>query len=245
MSPRHVQDSFPIPSLQPLAVDFIENRESDLCDSVGDLPCSFDLKRQKFVSKPEPLHGLQDLGKIDLGESNQHLVKTTESFNLAIKALKDKETRDIVIKNFQLGDCNNWEEVLRSMDLVVKQYESRDTKFGKVRSAFRRIGDNAASIQPFVGLLPDGNYKTLCGGLTLILTAMMGHKELREKMASLLEEIPDVVNECERYGEIYPGNNSLRMCITEIHTRLLMALEDMIRWYQQSSASKIVSELSS
>jgi hypothetical protein len=68
--------------------------------------------------------------------------------------------------------------------------------------------------------------------------AMMGHKELREKMASLLEEIPDVINECEKYGETYPGNNSLRLCINEIHIHLLMALEDIIHWYGLSSASK-------
>jgi hypothetical protein len=67
---------------------------------------------------------------------------------------------------------------------------------------------------------------------------MMGHKELREKMASLLEEIPDIINECEKYNEIYPGNNSLRVCINEIHIHLLMALEDIIRWYGLSSASK-------
>jgi hypothetical protein len=69
----------------------------------------------------------------------------------------------------------------------------------------------------------------------------MGHKELREKMANLLEEVPDTVIECEKYSNIYQGNNSLRVCINEIHVHLLMALEDIILWYSQSSASKSVS----
>jgi hypothetical protein len=167
------QHPFPTPSQQPLAVDFIENRETDLRDFAGDLPCDFDAIRQKFVPKPGQLLSAQDvmhLAAVDLEESNIHLRKTTESFENAVKALKARESKDPAITNFRLGDCNSWEEVMKTMDMAAKQYGSRDTKLGKVCSAFRRIGDNGASIQAFVGLLPDGNYKTLCGGLTLILT---------------------------------------------------------------------------
>jgi hypothetical protein len=67
---------------------------------------------------------------------------------------------------------------------------------------------------------------------------MIAHKELREKMASLLEQVPDVVDECEKYGKIYPGNNSLSVCIIDIHIHLLMALEQIIHWYGVSFQSK-------
>lgn len=66
----------------------------------------------------------------------------------------------------------------------------------------------------------------------------MGHKELREKMANLLGEIPDTVIECEKYSSIYQGNNSLSVCINEIHVHILLALTDVIHWYGQSSTSK-------
>jgi len=169
-------DSFPGPSQQPLAVDFIENRETDLRDPAGELPCVFDVKRQKFVAKTVLLphaHDAMSLTDVELEESNMHLIKTAETFGNAINMLKSKEPQNPVIKNFSLGACDNWEEVMRTMDLAAKQYESRDTKSGKFRSAFRKFGDHSASIKAFVGLLPDGNYKTLCGGLTLILTVMI------------------------------------------------------------------------
>ncbi|KAH6288687.1 hypothetical protein HBI39_215080 [Parastagonospora nodorum] len=235
-------DSFPSPSRQPLAVDFIENRNTDLRDPTGELRCVFDVERQRFVPKTASLphaRNAMSLTDVELEESNMHLIKTTESFADAINTLKSKESQDSVIKKFSLSACDNWEEVMRTMDLAAKKYESRDTKSGRFRSAFRKFGDHSASIKAFVGLLPDGNYKTLCGGLTLILTAMMGHKELREKMASLLEEIPDTVIECEKYGNIYQGNNSLRACINEIHVHLLMALGDIIHWYSQPSAKRV------
>ncbi|KAH5013566.1 hypothetical protein HBI75_193840 [Parastagonospora nodorum] len=235
-------DSFPSPSRQPLAVDFIENRDTDLRDSTGELPCVFDVGRQRFVPKTASLphaRNAMSLTDVELEESNMHLIKTTESFADAIKKLTSNKSQNSVIKKFSLSACDNWEEVMRTMDLAAKQYESRDSKSGKFRSAFRKFSDHSASIKAFVGLLPDGNYKTLCGGLTLILTAMMGHKELREKMASLLEEIPDTVIECEKYSNIYQGNNSLRACINEIHVHLLMALGDVIHWYGQSSAKRV------
>jgi hypothetical protein len=169
-----MQDSFPGPSQQPLAVDFLENRNNDLRDATGEIPCTFDVKRQRFVPRPAPpiTQNAITLVDVELEESNMHLLKTTESFTNAINTLKTKESQNPTIKDFRLSDCNSWEEVMKTMDLAAKQYESRDTKLGKVRSAFRKVGDNGASIQAFVGLLPDGNYKTLCGGLTLILSVL-------------------------------------------------------------------------
>jgi hypothetical protein len=179
------ENSFPTPSQQPLAVDFIEHRKTDLRDFAGELPCNFDVKRQKFVPKPGPLPDGRDmtgLEVVDLEESNLHLAKTTKSFNDAISKLKAEESKGTVIKNFALSDCNSWDEVMKTMDMAAKQYEGRDSKLGKVRNAFRRIGDNASSIQAFVGLLPDGNYKTLCGGLTLILTVLPAHYLYLERL---------------------------------------------------------------
>lgn len=172
---QHSFDLFPSPSRQPLAVDFIENRDTDLRDPAGELPCKFDTERQKFVPKPVSNLDAQNMTHItdlELEQSNLHLMRTTESFSNAISMLKSKESKNEKIQHFTLSDCDNWEEVIRTMDLAVKQYESRDTKSGKFRSAFRKFGDHSASIKAFVGLLPDGNYKTLCGGLTLILTVM-------------------------------------------------------------------------
>jgi hypothetical protein len=166
-------DSFPSPSRQPLAVDFIENRNTDVLDTVGELLCTFDVERQKFIPKIASLahdHNAMSLTDVELEESNMHLVKTTENFANTINMLKSKDSQSTAVKNFSLSACDNWEEVMRTMDLAAKQYESRDTKSGKFRSAFRKFGEHSASIKAFVGLLPDGNYKTLCGGLTLILS---------------------------------------------------------------------------
>jgi hypothetical protein len=67
----------------------------------------------------------------------------------------------------------------------------------------------------------------------------MRHCEVREKFTSLLEQLPDIVDECRQYSKIYPGKNSLLYCIHDVYVQVLMALEDMIHWYEQPKTSKV------
>jgi hypothetical protein len=106
----------------------------------------------------------------ELKESKLRVVATKESFANALSALKKKKSKDKKIASFDPDSCHDWNEITELIHVVVKEYHRDDTAWGQIRVAFRCVGANAKSIQSFVGLLPDGEYKTLCGGLTLILT---------------------------------------------------------------------------
>jgi hypothetical protein len=67
---------------------------------------------------------------------------------------------------------------------------------------------------------------------------MMRHSEVREKFICLLEQLPDIVDECEKYSKIYEGRNALLCRIHDIYVNVLLALEDMIHWYEQPKRSK-------
>jgi len=234
---QRADDGFPAPSMQPISVDFIENRDAGFRNAEGELPCNFDPSSQKFVAAPFAFGGaVLDHEEEALRESKLRVVATKESFAHALAALKSKKkSKNEAIANFDLNSYHDWEEITEHIDLVVKNSHQDDTTWGHIRRAFRRVGDNATSIQSFVGLLPDGEYKTLCGGLTLILTAMTQHAEIREKMAELLKEVPEIVNQCEQYQTLYPGRNTIQLCVNDIYINLLLALEEIIRWYTQSS----------
>jgi hypothetical protein len=170
------EDDIPLPSQQPLEVGFIENRVTDYRDTDGKLPAKFDVKKQKFVRKAETVTFRTNDVVFDLepeqGQtSDLALVVANESFTRAIEQFKREKSRKTEIANFSLLDeCHNWAEVVQVIRKSQENYKSEAGVQGKIRNVFRRIGDNAKSIQSFVGLLPDGSYKTLCGGLTLILT---------------------------------------------------------------------------
>lgn len=67
---------------------------------------------------------------------------------------------------------------------------------------------------------------------------MTEHSGIREKMADLLKEVPEVVNLCEQYQTLYPGRNTMQLCVNEVYTNMLMALEEILGWYTQSSLSE-------
>ena len=67
---------------------------------------------------------------------------------------------------------------------------------------------------------------------------MTEHSEVRKRMADLLREVPEVVNMCEQYQTLYGPGNTIQLCVNDIYTNLLVALEAIVEWYRQSSWSK-------
>jgi hypothetical protein len=68
----------------------------------------------------------------------------------------------------------------------------------------------------------------------------MRHSEIREKFTCLLEQLPDIVDKCKQYNKLYSRRNSLLGCIHDVYVHVLLALEDMIRWYEQPKRSKLI-----
>jgi len=167
---QSVDDGIPCLSKQSISVDFIEHHNLDFRDAQGELPCKYDPSRQQFVARPAAWHATLADNEEEWRQSKLRVVTTAESFSNALLTLKAKKTKDGKISSFDLDSCHGWEEVTELIQEVVEEYHNKDTVWAKIRGEFRRVGDNAGSIQSFVSLLPDGHYKTLCGGLTLILT---------------------------------------------------------------------------
>jgi len=171
------EDEIPLPSQQPLEIDFMEHGMNEYRDTNGKLPAKYDANKRRFVQRPRKVTFRSagaatsfDLSPDESQANELSLVATTESFNEAIEKLQAKNKNDDKIAKFSLSDCHDWNEVSKVLKNAEKTYENGDSVSGKIRRAFRRVGNHSKSIQSFVGLLPDGNYKTLCGGLTLVLT---------------------------------------------------------------------------
>ncbi|KAI9695093.1 MAG: hypothetical protein M1820_008918 [Bogoriella megaspora] len=226
--------AMPLPSTQPLAVDFLQNRRNT--------GLKFDPQKQHFVAElrePAPWEATPDALALHK-ENGLELVEMTSSFTSAIQELQKKKANEPAIARFSFKDARDWGDVDSILRSAKKNYLDKDSLSGKIRKMFRSIGKNGKSIQSFIGLLPDGNYKTLCGGLTLILSAMMRHEEIREKMDEVMEELPIVVESCEEYLNIYPDIDELQGHVEELYIDLLSTLEDFVKWYMQGQLRHIV-----
>jgi len=164
--------TFPLPSQQSIEVDFIENRQGGLQRAGIEQSCTFDTERRKFVSQTVVGASFYD-EQLELANPLE-LQETRDNLQKAIDHLKDhKAKKSQKIANFCLSDAHCWTDIVRIVTEAEASYLKDDTTSRKVRKAFRKLGENAKSIKPFVGLLPDGNYKTLCGGLNLVLTVSL------------------------------------------------------------------------
>jgi hypothetical protein len=171
-------EAFPLPSKQHISVDFIENRTSEFRDNQGQLPCRYDPMQHKFVPKPfdEPDTEISpDVFEEEVKKSKMQLVATNESFSRALDKLK-ATSKEKAVACVNLSACDDWEDVGKALENLTTEYHSDKGAWAKVRKVFRNVGDNSKSIQTFVHLLPDGQYKSLAGGLTLILTVSRQNK---------------------------------------------------------------------
>lgn len=86
---------------------------------------------------------------------------------------KNPDAKYDISKFDDLGPQDCIKVVMGSISEVQKKYEIESIKgpWGKVRQAFRRLGENSAVFESWLMLLPsENNYlSVLCGGLKLIL----------------------------------------------------------------------------
>ncbi|PSN71370.1 hypothetical protein BS50DRAFT_673933 [Corynespora cassiicola Philippines] len=232
------QDSIPRVLEQPLAVDFLQNRQEEF----GALNLPYDASQGRFLVDERSFSAqIARVEKDSLSEEHMLSVRsTTESFHKAVEQLKKegKDRKDI--KEFDLNDVKDWNDVTQLVKTAETNYSNDEKKGGKIRKFFRKVGDNGKSIQSFVGLLPDGSYKTLCGGVTLILTAMIAHSGIREKMSKFMDELPEHINDCNDYSKLYAGGTELRRRVDELYISILKVLEQFVHWYIQSTFKRVM-----
>lgn len=252
------QSNFPLVSRQQLSVDFLDNRMPELQDSQGNLPCTFDHEKQLYVARQGGQAGEESRRTFEFDEpelENDALLQT-EQFKAALEEFK-KKSHDAKVRHFDVEGAHDWRDVLKVVNKARDDYHSTESISGKLRDFFHKIGDRGEAFMPFLKLLPDGNYKTLCGGLELILgvcllllpsqcvktegllyrQAVLRNKDIRERISELLLEIPDTLLDSKLYGDLY-DTKRLKGLAQNLYISLLVSLEDVVRWYSQSRPSK-------
>ncbi|KAF2015789.1 hypothetical protein BU24DRAFT_185282 [Aaosphaeria arxii CBS 175.79] len=221
--------TLPNVSEQPLSVDFIDNHRFDFpTRGAGDMR-SFDAARQEYL----PNLAIQTLTAKPPSLENEDFPELQQSNEVLCAAIQDLEKaktgKNNALAKFDPFGNHSWSDVLTVAQEAQNKYTERDAS--KITHAFRKLQEHSTSMKPFLDLLPDGMYKPLCGGLKLMLTAMIKNAEMREKMADLFSVLPLKLKNTEDYAKLYPGENSLRECTRKLYVKILEAITVMVRWY--------------
>lgn len=74
----------------------------------------------------------------------------------------------------------------------------------------------------------------LCGGLSLIVTAAVNHRDIAELLSEAVADIADKASHAARFLLIYPSNSTLRRLFAGLYAHVFLFYRDTIHWYTES-----------
>ncbi|CAI7678038.1 unnamed protein product [Penicillium pancosmium] len=111
------------------------------------------------------------------------------------------------------------------------------------RRAFRKAGDYASAISPWVHLVPDDDgMNVLSGGLRLVFHMARTQAEAREKILNTFQDFVTILDATQIKRQIFRSNEKLRSCALDLYEAALAAITKLIRrlnrhhWWDRASA---------
>jgi len=73
--------------------------------------------------------------------------------------------KKLATEKINLKNCT-WMEVMQEIDKITNYYKVERTKgaVGSIRNVIRKLQDNAKDFQPWINLLPSGDYGSVLSG---------------------------------------------------------------------------------
>ncbi|KAJ5214937.1 hypothetical protein N7468_010616 [Penicillium chermesinum] len=133
-------------------------------------------------------------------------------------------------------------EVWEILDLAVAKYKDKDRSgaWGRVRRAFRGLGQNGEAVEKWLGMVPSQeNYlSVICGGVKLILGAAARMSDIRDSALSGLHDIPVLLSGAQRVLGIYNSSQQLKALSASLYVATLTSLGHILHYIGRNSASK-------
>ncbi|KAH8424981.1 uncharacterized protein LDX57_002727 [Aspergillus melleus] len=138
--------------------------------------------------------------------------------------------------HLNLEGKHTMEEVWTELDAAMEKYEKGEGHkagtWGKVRRAFRRLGQHGKAIEEWLGLVPsESDYlSTVCGGIKFILRAAVKLRDIREGLLKGLHDIPVLLNGTQRVLGVYRQSEKLQAHSDELYVAVLTNLGHSLRY---------------
>ncbi|KAL4917347.1 hypothetical protein BDW62DRAFT_183927 [Aspergillus aurantiobrunneus] len=133
-------------------------------------------------------------------------------------------------------------EVWKILDRAVEKYEDADKVgiWGRVRRAFRGLGQNGQAIQQWLGVVPsESNYlSVVCGGFKLILGAAERMKDIRDAALAGVHDIPVLLNGAQRVLGIYTNSQRLGVLSDALYAATLTSLGHILHYIGRNVIGK-------
>ncbi|KAL3471640.1 hypothetical protein BJX99DRAFT_266539 [Aspergillus californicus] len=186
--------------------------------------------------------------------SKVHVLVVTESRELArreeqrfLQALRDYErnARPIYKTGLDVDVTHTMAQVWSMLDSAVARYEQREENpgvWGRVRLAFRGLGEHGQALDKWLGLLPTQSHylSVVCGGVKLILGAAERLKDVREAALNGIHDIPILLNGVQRVLGVHTSSERLEALSDSLYTATLTSLGHILQYIRERAVSKTI-----
>ncbi|KAI9660708.1 MAG: hypothetical protein M1821_010060 [Bathelium mastoideum] len=222
-----------------LATTFIDNRAGNFLPPLQNQNNQFDHKKGQYV--PTQLTKEEDLAIRNYERRLQERAKFCDEAMRKISSRTRPHTKPNASPPRPETHAT-WEDVLNEADHAREAWENKAKKAGGVfRRQLRSSGDYARLANPWIDLLPDGDYGSiLCGGLKLIFGAAIADSNARNKINDCLQMLPDRIEEANQYLTLYEQfirtdlkqNYRLKIASMNLSEHVLTAIDIIIKYFE-------------
>ncbi|OQE06568.1 hypothetical protein PENVUL_c017G07274 [Penicillium vulpinum] len=148
-----------------------------------------------------------------------------------LRAMREYESKadDKHKTNLNLEGKHTMEEVWIELDAAVEKYEKGESHkagiWGKVRRAFRKLGQHGKAIEEWLGLVPsEPDY---------LSTAAVKLKDIREGLLNGIHDIPVLLNGTQRVLGVYRQSEKLQAHSDGLYVAVLINLGHSLRYVRR------------
>ncbi|KAI4865568.1 hypothetical protein F4820DRAFT_419957 [Hypoxylon rubiginosum] len=224
-------------------VEFLETRPqqafgSEVAQMIGSQAPQYTPEIDQFVAASE-------FTELDyFKESEQRMVRFKETLSQFCKNLeKQKLGSRLNIEIKKPGDYK-MEDVLKvAQELQSKRTDDRAAKgcLGKIRRCFHSLVKQRGTLHNLLSFIPNDSYgSVICGGFTVILSAVDRAEDLREEIYTALAEIPTQLEQTNATINLHKQSKELKRQADSVFVAIFEVLESIIRELSKSSRKKTI-----
>ncbi|KAJ4416468.1 hypothetical protein N0V82_006733 [Gnomoniopsis sp. IMI 355080] len=166
-----------------------------------------------------------------------------EEFMEAIKLYEDN-AKEKYKTGVDLNSTHTIKELWTIVDEEVQNYHDKEKKgvWGKIRLAFRKLGDGGDAVQGWLGLVPsESNYMSIvCGGLKLIIKAAARMRNVAKEILDALHAIPSILTGARRVLNVFRDQEILKDKSKALYNSILTAMGHMLEYLRRKSTRKML-----
>ncbi|KAL4795302.1 hypothetical protein BDV19DRAFT_389434 [Aspergillus venezuelensis] len=139
-----------------------------------------------------------------------------------------------------ISQMHSWEDVFAAL----REAENHYNNSSKLRKFFRKGASKSEAIEPFVELIPGGDYTSvICAGIQFILKACSAANRSRDEIVSLVEMLPEKVEIAKQYADLYSSEPSLQAATSQLYSKILSAMEAIISFWNKDRSFEFLKPL--